>query len=194
MILIIDNYDSFTFNLYQTLKVFDVPLQVIRNDQITLPAIKSLNPMGIILSPGPGRPENAGICVSLIRKFAGSFPILGVCLGHQALAHAYGGHIISADAVYHGKKSTIFHNRQNLFQKMHLPFEAGRYHSLIVDRETLPEDLEIQAETTEGTIMALRHKKYPLFGTQFHPESILTPQGSVFLKNFLDVCQEYKNA
>jgi anthranilate synthase/phosphoribosyltransferase len=194
MILIIDNYDSFTFNLYQALKIFDIPLKVVRNDQITLAGIKSLNPKGIVLSPGPGRPENAGICVDLIQKFAGIFPILGVCLGHQALAQAFGGQILSADTIYHGKKSTIFHNGRNLFRKMCLPFEAGRYHSLVVDKETLPEDFEIQAETTEGTIMAIRHKKYPLFGTQFHPESILTPHGSIFLKNFISVCHEYTRA
>lgn len=188
MLLLIDNYDSFTFNLYQAFQSFHLPTQVVRNDQITVKDISKMKLSGIVLSPGPGRPESAGICIDLIKKFAGKLPILGVCLGHQALAHAYGGKIMSADQIYHGKKSTIFHARNYLFQDMPLPFVAGRYHSLIVDRKTLPDEFEIDAETTDGTIMSIRHKKYPLFGTQFHPESILTPSGHLFLKNFVQLC------
>jgi anthranilate synthase component II len=188
MLLLIDNYDSFTFNLYQAFQLFDLPTNVVRNDQITVTDISKMKLSGIVLSPGPGKPKNAGICVELIRKFSEKIPILGVCLGHQALAYAYGGKITAANQIYHGKKSTIFHGQNHLFKGMPLPFVAGRYHSLIVDRKTLPQDFEIEAETADGTIMSIRHKKYPLFGTQFHPESILTPSGHLFLKNFVQIC------
>lgn len=188
MLLIIDNYDSFTFNLYQAFQSLHVPTQVVRNDKITLSDISNMKLSGIVLSPGPGKPENAGICVKLIKKFANKMPILGVCLGHQALAYAYGGDVTLANQVYHGKKSTIFHTRNNLFKDMPLPFIGGRYHSLIVDKKTLSPEFEIEAETIDGTIMAIKHKKYPLFGVQFHPESILTPEGYLFLKNFIQIC------
>ena len=188
MLLLVDNYDSFTFNLYQAFQSFDLPICVIRNDKITLHDILQMKLSGIVLSPGSGNPENAGICVDLIRKFSGKLPILGVCLGHQALAYAYGGKIVRAHQVYHGKRSIIFHDRDHLFQNMPLPFIGGRYHSLMVDKKTLPQVFEIVAETSDGIIMGIRHKQYTLFGTQFHPESILTPNGHLFLKNFVNVC------
>ncbi len=194
MLLLVDNYDSFTFNLYQAFLALDLPLRVIRNDQMTVQEISRMPLSGIVLSPGPGRPEQAGICVELIKKFAKKLPILGVCLGHQALAVAFGGEIISADKIYHGKKSTIFHAGKNLFQRMSLPFIAGRYHSLVVDRGTLPDVFEVEAEDKDGVVMAIRHRDYPLFGVQFHPESILTPEGTIFLKHFVDICRSFDHA
>lgn len=191
MLLIIDNYDSFTFNLSQAFRSLHIATQIARNDQITLGDISKMKLSGIVLSPGPGKPENSGICIDLIKKFASKIPILGVCLGHQALAYAYGGNVTLANDVFHGKKSTIFHTRSNLFKDMPLPFVGGRYHSLVVERETLPSEFEIEAETSDGTIMAIKHKKYLLFGTQFHPESILTPEGYLFLNNFVQLCGYY---
>jgi anthranilate synthase component II len=189
MLLIIDNYDSFTFNLDQAFQALDLPTKVVRNDQIKLKDISRIKPLGIVLSPGPGRPEDAGICIDLIKKFSSKTPILGVCLGHQAIAYAFGGNITFANHIFHGKKSIIFHKRTRLFQNMPLPFVAGRYHSLMVDKKTLPSEFEIEAETTDGTIMAIRHRKYLSFGAQFHPESILTPEGHIFLKNFVQICR-----
>lgn len=187
-ILIIDNYDSFTYNLYQALAVITKEVKVIRNDAISLKQIHEMNPDGIILSPGPGRPEQAGICIEVIREFGGKIPILGVCLGHQAIGVCYGASVVRASEPLHGKDSLIFHNRGQLFKNVHLPFKAGRYHSLIVERHGLPIDLIIEAEDVKGNIMALSHRQYPVFGVQFHPESILTPEGGQILQNFVEVC------
>ncbi len=186
MILLIDNYDSFTHNLYQIVASIHKEVKVVRNDQITLDEIRELNPKAIILSPGPGRPEDAGVCVDAIRVFAGTIPILGICLGHQAIGFAFGGQIISAPEILHGKKSMMFHRRQGLFKGATLPLAAGRYHSLAVDKKTLPHCLGIEAEDASGTIMALKHKEFSCFGLQFHPESILTPQGDLLIRNFLE--------
>lgn len=188
MILIIDNYDSFTYNLYQALAVITNSVKVIRNDAITIDEIKELKPSGIILSPGPGRPENAGICIEVIKKIGAITPILGVCLGHQAIGVAFGGNVVRAAKPLHGKDSLIFHNGGDMFKNVNLPFKAGRYHSLIVDRDTISDELVIEAEDNNCTIMALRHISYPIYGVQFHPESILTPEGEQILKNFIEKC------
>lgn len=189
MILIIDNYDSFTYNLYQAIAALDTEVKVVRNDQITVEEIEKLNPAGIVISPGPGRPEDAGICLDVIRQLGPKIPILGVCLGHQAIGLVYGGTVSRSDEILHGKESLVFHQRNGLFKGMPLPFKAARYHSLLVDRNTLPFELEITAETPEGMIMAIAHKTNPVYGVQFHPESILTPEGNILLKNFLGVCR-----
>lgn len=186
MIVLIDNYDSFTYNLYQMIEGRDV--KVIRNDAMTADEIMALNPTGIIISPGPGVPENAGVSVELIHLAAGKVPILGVCLGHQAIAHAFGGDVIRSGSVVHGKPARIFHTRKGIFHGLSLPFSAGRYHSLIVDRKTLPKELMIEAETAEGTLMALRHATHPIYGVQFHPESILTGEGERLINRFLEEC------
>lgn len=188
MILVIDNYDSFTFNLVQYLGELGAELRVFRNDEIDLQGVKRLNPAGIVISPGPGRPENAGILVSLIKEFAPEKPILGVCLGHQALGFAFGGRIVSAPILMHGKTSQVFYNGSVIFKDLPNPFEATRYHSLIVERESLPAELLIIAETEDNIIMGLKHKSYPLYGVQFHPESILTADGKKVLQNFLNLC------
>lgn len=185
MILMLDNYDSFTYNLVQYLGELGAKVEVFRNDKISPAEIKSLRPEKIVISPGPGRPENAGISCQVIREFAGKIPILGVCLGHQALGYVYGGRIVGAKRLMHGKTSEIYHNGRTIFKGLANPFEATRYHSLIVEKETLPSCLEINAWTREGEIMGLKHKKYPLWGVQFHPESILTRAGKSLLANFL---------
>ena len=188
MILIIDNYDSFTYNLYQALAIITDNVKVIRNDAITIDEIRELNPLGIILSPGPGRPENAGICIDIIKNLGANTPLLGVCLGHQAIGVAFGGTVDRASEPLHGKDSLIFHNNGLIFKNVSLPFKAGRYHSLIVEKNTLPNELIIEAEDANGSIMALSHRSYPIYGVQFHPESILTPEGGVMLKNFVEKC------
>jgi anthranilate synthase component II len=185
MIIIIDNYDSFTYNLYQAVAVFHKDVKVFRNDEISIEEIKTLNPTGIILSPGPGRPEYAGICIEVIRRFGPTIPILGVCLGHQAISLVYGGKVVQTPVIVHGKESLIFHTRQNLFKGMPLPFKAGRYHSLAVAGG----DLQIEAETADGIIMGVRHRVHPVYGVQFHPESILTPEGQTLIRNFVEICQ-----
>jgi len=187
MILMIDNYDSFTYNLVQYLGELGEDIKVFRNDKITISKIKKLRPEKIVISPGPGRPEDAGISCAVIREFAGKIPILGVCLGHQCLGFVYGGRIKGAKRLMHGKTSLIYHNRQTIFRGIPNPFEATRYHSLIVEKKTLPECLEIIAWTKESEIMGLKHKKYPLWGVQFHPESILTEVGKDILANFLNI-------
>ncbi len=192
MILVIDNYDSFTFNLVQYLGELGTALQIYRNDQIDLSKIRRLNPEGIVISPGPGRPEHAGITVPLIKEFLSHKPILGVCLGHQAIGFVCGGKIIPAPELMHGKISKIFHNGKEIFQGLPNPFEATRYHSLIVAKEGLPTELEVTAETKGNIIMGLKHIRYPIYGVQFHPESILTPEGKRILKNFLDICYKIK--
>lgn len=187
MILMIDNYDSFTYNLVQYLGELGEKLVVYRNDRITIDKIKKLSPKQIVISPGPGRPEEAGISNELIEKFAGKIPILGVCLGHQSVGYVYGAEIIRSDRIMHGKTSLIYHNGKEIFKNIPNPFEATRYHSLLVKREGLPSCLEITAQTKEKEIMGLRHKKFPLWGVQFHPESILTKEGMRILKNFLEI-------
>lgn len=185
MILLIDNYDSFTYNLYQLLAKHCKDVRVVRNDQISLDEVAALKPEAIVISPGPGRPEDAGICIELIRRFAPTVPILGVCLGHQAIGIAFGGNVVRSSVIVHGKKSPVFHTRQGVFEKVSLPFQAGRYHSLIIEKHTLPKELSIEAETADGLIMAVKHQSYPCFGIQFHPESILTEQGGTLIGNFL---------
>ncbi len=185
MFLIIDNYDSFTYNLVQYLGELGAQLRVVRNDQITVKEIAQLSLAGIVISPGPCTPNEAGISLEVIAAFKGKLPILGVCLGHQVIGQAFGGKVIRADNILHGKTSPIHHSGTGLFEKLPQPFEATRYHSLIVERDSLPEDLEVCAWTDSGEIMGIRHKKYPVSGVQFHPESILTTAGKDLLGNFL---------
>lgn len=193
MILLIDNYDSFTFNLYQYLSEHGWDVTTVRNDKISLTQIEQMAPDGIVLSPGPGRPEQAGICVEVIRRFAPEIPILGICLGHQAIGYAFGGSVIRANKIMHGKVSKIKHNESILFSSLHQYIEVMRYHSLVIDRETLPEDFDVLAESMDDReIMAIKHKRYPLFGLQFHPESIGTKSGKKILKNFLDEIRKGK--
>jgi anthranilate synthase/aminodeoxychorismate synthase-like glutamine amidotransferase len=188
MILMIDNYDSFTYNLVQYLGELGQHIEVFRNDKITISKIKNLKGLKrIVISPGPGRPEDAGISCEVIRRFAGKIPILGVCLGHQCLGFVYGGRIIGAKKLMHGKTSLIYHNKKTIFKGIPNPFEATRYHSLIVEKISLPECLEITAWTKDAEIMGLKHKRFPLWGVQFHPESILTKDGKDILANFLKV-------
>jgi anthranilate synthase/aminodeoxychorismate synthase-like glutamine amidotransferase len=187
MILLLDNYDSFTYNLAQYLGQMGQQLEVRRNDQITLDEIGGRRPERIIVSPGPCTPQEAGISIPLIRRFAGHIPILGVCLGHQAIAAAFGGRIIRAQKLMHGKTSEIEHDGRGVFENLAKPFTATRYHSLIVERKSLPRDLEISAETADGVIMGLRHRKFRIEGVQFHPESVLTTSGFDLLKNFLRI-------
>ncbi len=186
MILVIDNYDSFTYNLVQYLGELGETPVVYRNDQITLDEIEALRPDQILISPGPCTPNEAGISLALIDRFKGSIPILGVCLGHQSIGQAFGGEVIRAPKMMHGKTSLMHHDGKGLFAGLPNPFTATRYHSLIVERETLPDCLEITAETAEGEIMGLRHKDYPIEGVQFHPESIITDHGHQILRNFLN--------
>jgi anthranilate synthase/aminodeoxychorismate synthase-like glutamine amidotransferase len=185
MLLIIDNYDSFTYNLVQYLGELGEDVQVYRNDKITLGQIEDLHPSRIVISPGPCTPKEAGISVDTIRGFGGKIPILGVCLGHQSLAVAYGGEVIRAPRLMHGKTSPITHDGKTIYRSLPSPFEATRYHSLIVNRVNLPDCFEISAETAEGEIMGIRHKTLGVEGVQFHPESILTTVGKDLLRNFL---------
>jgi len=187
MILMIDNYDSFTFNLVQYLGELGEEIKVVRNDKITAAEIAELNPRHIVISPGPCTPDEAGVSMEVIKKFAGKIPILGVCLGHQSIGQVFGGKVIRAERLMHGKTSEIFHDGKTVFRDIPSPFTATRYHSLIVERESLPDCFEISAETAEGEIMGLRHKEYIVEGLQFHPESILTEYGKVLLKNFLEL-------
>jgi anthranilate synthase/aminodeoxychorismate synthase-like glutamine amidotransferase len=184
-ILVIDNYDSFTFNLVQYLGDLGAEPSVIRNDAITVEGIGALVPGRIVISPGPGRPENAGIIVEAIRRYAGRIPILGVCLGHQAIGLAFGGKVILAPSIMHGKTSLIHHDGRTIYRGLKDPFEATRYHSLVVSPEGLPECLEVSARTADGVIMGLRHRRFCLEGVQFHPESILTAVGRTLLANFI---------
>jgi para-aminobenzoate synthetase component II len=187
MILLLDNYDSFTYNLAQYLGQMGQDLEICRNDQVTLDEIQNLRPERIVISPGPCTPKEAGISVPLIQRFAGEIPILGVCLGHQAIGAAFGGHVIRAQKIMHGKTSEIQHDGKTIFRGLPQQFVATRYHSLIVERKSLPRTLEISAETSDGTIMGLRHRKLRVEGVQFHPESILTGAGFRLLENFLDI-------
>jgi anthranilate synthase/aminodeoxychorismate synthase-like glutamine amidotransferase len=185
MILMIDNYDSFTYNLVQYLGEMGQELQVYRNDAITLEEIDALAPERIIISPGPCTPNEAGVSVPVIQRFAGRIPILGVCLGHQSIGQAFGGEVVRAGRLMHGKTSPIQHDGRTIFAGLPSPFEATRYHSLLVRRESLPDCLSISAETAEGEIMGLRHKDLPVEGVQFHPESVLTTHGKELLRNFV---------
>jgi anthranilate synthase/aminodeoxychorismate synthase-like glutamine amidotransferase len=187
MILVVDNYDSFTYNLVQFLGEMGADLQVARNDQITIDEIRALQPTHIVISPGPGTPDDAGVSLEVIRQFGANTPILGVCLGHQSIGQAYGGKVIRAPRLMHGKTSMIYHNGEGLFAGLPSPFEATRYHSLIVEQETLPDVLEVTAFTDRGEMMGLRHKQHPVYGVQFHPESILTAHGPHLLRNFLEI-------
>ncbi len=187
MLLMIDNYDSFTYNLVQYFGELGEEVRVFRNDKITLEEIENLRPARIVISPGPCSPEEAGISVPAIRKFAGKIPILGVCLGHQAIGAAFGGNIIRSAYLMHGKTSPIHHDGKELFKGLPNPFEATRYHSLVVERGTLPACLEMTAWVAEGEIMGLRHRELPVWGVQFHPESILTVGGMELLRNYLEL-------
>jgi len=185
MILLIDNYDSFTYNLVQVFGAHGEEIKVFRNDETTIDTLVKLNPDRLVISPGPGTPERAGITLDAIRHFAGKIPILGVCLGHQAIAVAFGGRIVRAPRLMHGKVSKIFHDGKGCYLGLQQPFEATRYHSLIVDRASLPDVLRIASETSQGEIMGIRHRELPIEGVQFHPESILTTEGEKLLLNFL---------
>ncbi|BAU26170.1 para-aminobenzoate synthetase component 2 [Aneurinibacillus soli] len=185
MILMIDNYDSFTYNLVQYLGEMGEELRVVRNDKITCDEIAELAPSYLMISPGPCTPNEAGISLEAIERFAGTIPIFGVCLGHQSIAQVFGGNVIRAERLMHGKTSDMYHHNQGVFEGLPSPFKATRYHSLIVERESLPDCLEVTAETAEGEIMGLRHRELAIEGVQFHPESIMTEHGKQMLRNFL---------
>ncbi|HWN09918.1 MAG TPA: aminodeoxychorismate/anthranilate synthase component II [Pyrinomonadaceae bacterium] len=188
MILVIDNYDSFTYNLVQYLGELGGDVVVRRNDAVTVAEVEDvLDPSRIVISPGPGTPDGAGVCIEMIERFAGLIPILGVCLGHQAIAQAFGGRVVRAPVLVHGKSSEIFHDGRTVFKDIENNFRGGRYHSLIVEKETLPDCFEISATSSDGLIMGLRHRTKKLEGVQFHPESILTPAGKSLLNNFLQL-------
>jgi anthranilate synthase component II len=187
VILLLDNYDSFTYNLAQYLGELGCEVEVHRNDRISVEQIAQRKPERIVISPGPCTPQEAGICVELIQKLAGKIPILGVCLGHQAIGGAFGGKIIRAPKLFHGKTSQIRHDGSGLFRGLPNPFTATRYHSLIVERKSLPAELQVTAETDDDIIMGMQHRQYPLMGVQFHPESVLTESGKQLLKNFLSL-------
>ena len=186
----IDNYDSFTYNLVQYLSELGERVVVFRNDKISVAKIRNLKPKAIVISPGPGSPEEAGISNEIIRELSGTIPILGVCLGHQCIGQVFGGKVVRAKKIMHGKTSQIFHDKKGIFQGLENPFTATRYHSLLVDRKTFSKALELTAWTKDREIMGLRHKKHKTFGVQFHPESILTPSGKKILKNFLLIAKK----
>ncbi len=187
MILMIDNYDSFTYNLVQYLSELGEKLVVFRNDKIKIKEIQALRPSYIVISPGPGRPHDAGISGALIKEFSGKVPVLGVCLGHQCIAEAFGGKVVPARKLMHGKTSMIYHAKRGIFKGIASPFEATRYHSLIVQKKSLPSSLQVMAWTKDREIMALKHKRFPIWGVQFHPESILTKEGKKLLRNFISI-------
>ncbi len=188
MVLLIDNYDSFSYNLYQVIGTLQPDIRVIRNDELTVEEIEELVPSHIVLSPGPGKPKDAGICEDVVRKLGGKIPILGVCLGHQAICEAYGATITYADRLMHGKQSEItIESETKLFRGMERLIKVARYHSLVAEKNTIPEELRVTAVTKEGEIMAVAHEEYEVYGVQFHPESILTPEGKQMIANFLEV-------
>lgn len=187
MIVIIDNYDSFTYNLYQAIACQKIEVKVIRNDCISISELMNLKPKALVISPGPGRPEQAGISIAAIHQLAAKIPILGVCLGHQSIGIAFGGRVILAPEPVHGKDVLIEHQGRTLYDGLPSPMRVGRYHSLIIQKKAFPACLEIEATGPEGIIMGIRHREYPCFGVQFHPESILTPQGDRLIQNFLNL-------
>src|SRR5947209_4384769 len=189
MILLIDNYDSFTYNLYQVLSTLDVEVRVERNDAISLEQIRELHPSGIVVSPGPGNPGEAGISCDIMRELGPTIPTLGVCLGHQCIAAAFGGQVVRAPVLMHGETSQVFHGQTGVLSNLPSPFQAVRYHSLTVDEPSLPPSLEVTARSEDGTIMGLRHRRYPIEGVQFHPESVLTLDGPQLLANFVGLCR-----
>ena len=186
MILLVDNYDSFTYNLYQALSQLGACVQVRRNDTICVDEVRALRPGGIVISPGPGDPTEAGVCCDLIRQLGPQIPVLGVCLGHQCIGAAFGGRVVGATQLMHGKTSLVYHQGTGVFGDLPSPFEAVRYHSLVIDRESLPSCLAVTAQTADGTIMGIRHRKLAIEGVQFHPESVLTLEGPRLLQNFLE--------
>ena len=194
MIAVIDNYDSFVFNLVQAFGSMGEEMRVFRNDAIDVPGLRALRPDALVLSPGPGRPEDAGVTIPAIRELSSSLPTLGVCLGHQAIASAFGGRVVRADAPRHGKSSPVEHDGADLFEGLGSPFEAGRYHSLVADRPSLPDTLRVTAWTADGTVMGLQHVERPLFGVQFHPESVLTREGNRLIGNFLRLARTFEAA
>lgn len=188
MIVLIDNYDSFSYNLYQLIGSVEPDVKVVRNDAYTVEEIEAMKPEAIILSPGPGKPSDAGICIEAIRYFAGKVPVFGVCLGHQAICEAFGGTVSYAKELMHGKQKEIHQIGENqLFQGLPEIFPAARYHSLAALKEKLPEELKVTAESEDGEVMAVEHTKYPIYGVQFHPESVMTPDGKIMIENFMDV-------
>jgi anthranilate synthase/aminodeoxychorismate synthase-like glutamine amidotransferase len=190
MLVMIDNFDSFTYNLYQYLMQMGAEVRVVRNNRLDIEDLEALAPRGLVISPGPGRPEQAGVTVAAIRRFSGRIPVLGVCLGHQAIALAFGGRVVPARRLMHGKTSAVTSDGRELFQGVQSPFEAMRYHSLAVARESLPACLEVTAEAEDGEIMGLRHRSHPTEGVQFHPESIMTTVGKRLLRNFLKMTHQ----
>ena len=194
MIALIDNYDSFTYNLYQYLGELGADVQVMRNDAISVAGLEMLDPDGVVISPGPGTPDGAGISMEAIRAFAGRVPVLGVCLGHQCIAQLYGASIVRAPELRHGKASDIYHTGKGVFAGLPNPFPATRYHSLIVDAATCPRELEVTAWTADGLIMGVRHRELPVEGVQFHPESMLTPSGKALLANYLAQVERARSA
>lgn len=188
MILLIDNYDSFSYNLYQLIGSVEPDIKVIRNDAHTIEEIEAMKPEAIILSPGPGKPEDAGVCIEAIKYFTGKLPIFGVCLGHQAICEAFGGTVSYAKELMHGKQSKVYQGGiSSLFRGLGPEFKAARYHSLVARAEDFPEALKVTAESDDGEIMALEHREYPVFGVQFHPESVMTPDGKKMIENFMEV-------
>jgi anthranilate synthase component 2 len=191
MILFIDNYDSFTYNLVDLIGQMEKDLMVIRNNDMTIDEIRKLSPQGIVISPGPGTPDDAGISLDVIKNIGIGTPLLGVCLGHQSIGQVFGAKVVRSGYPVHGKSSQIMHDKKGIFKDIADLFEAARYHSLIIDRETVPEELQITAETKDGIVMAVQHKNYPVYGVQFHPESILTGEGKKILKNWLDITRNF---
>lgn len=188
MIVLIDNYDSFSYNVYQLIGSVEPDIKVIRNDEYSVKEIEEMKPEALILSPGPGRPAEAGICIEAIRYFAGKLPILGICLGHQAICEAFGGEVSYAKELMHGKKKLMYKTGESrLFKDLPDTFAAARYHSLAALKDTLPAELKVTAESEDGEVMAVEHTKYPVFGVQFHPESVMTPDGRVMIENFMEV-------
>ena len=188
MIVLIDNYDSFSYNVYQLIGSVEPDIRVVRNDEYTVEEIEAMKPEALILSPGPGRPADAGICIEAIKYFAGKLPILGICLGHQAICEAFGGRVSYAKELMHGKKKTIYKTGESrLFEGLGDSFQAARYHSLAAVRDELPDVLRVTAEAEDGEIMAVEHTEYPIYGVQFHPESVMTPEGKTMIQNFINV-------
>lgn len=191
MLLMIDNYDSFVYNLVRYFQELDEEILIYRNDKITIEDIEKMNIKGIVISPGPKNPKEAGISLEIIEKFKGKLPILGICLGHQCIGHNFGGEIVKGEIPMHGKISTVKHTGSSIFKNIKNPLNVTRYHSLVIHRESLPEDLEIICETEDKVIMAVEHRKYPIYGVQFHPEAEMTEEGHKLLKNFIDIVKDY---